>query len=250
MWQTNSASWHDYYNAELNAQLKVALDMGFFALMGTHYHFFGSLNEPGEREKVISFLDWLEGDYPYLHWFKGDELALFWDELGGISDIRQQNYNNFVSVSWSGSSVYGETVIILLQDATKEPAYCYVDDIATEWEKRDDRIFVRLPQLNAGEHTLEVHLTQTSGPVRLKDDWDIRFNKSNSLHIQHLFIDPTKLEVKLFDITGRHFFSGEASVGSGNQICTFQIPSIPSGSVIVRIYDSNEYITEKVVMLR
>jgi len=251
LWQTNSIAWHDTPDWYLNANLKLALDGGMFSMMGAHYYFFGSLKEPGAREVTIDLLNWLETDYPYLWWFKGDELACFWDELGAIRSVVQSSYNNYVRLDWEGASTLNETVMILLEDEKREPFACRIDGQYADFEKRKDRVFICLPNLDSGSHNLELYLKHKNASLRNEGEWNLRFSSANTLVVEHLFKESKPLNLYIYDAMGRLITSRHninVSIGTTNVF--FDVSSIPSGSMIVKIKYNNETVVRTLILTK
>lgn len=168
-----------------------------------------------------------------------------------ITDIVQTDYNDRISLSWSGKIKNGETIIIFLRKPNEAPLICLLDDIQISWEKRGDRILIELPDLGEGEHRLEILLYKDGFRLKPEGSWYIQLNSTNRLEINHVFVEPVTLNISIYDLSGRLIYSrGGFKTAIGYQKIYADVPMLPSGSFIVRIFDGREYIHKKLLVLR
>jgi hypothetical protein len=251
LWQTNSVAWYDDHDDRSIKNLKTTMDRGCFALLGAHCYEFGSLSKTGDREDAIMFLNWLETDYPYLHWFIGEELAEFWDELAEIKEIQQVGYNNNIGLTWEGKTTKDETIIIFLRDERSFPVNCFIDDIAVDWEKRSNRLFVRSPELGDGLHKMEITLNKEIKNQAYFQDWHVGISNGNLLEIEHLFEEDQTLDVTVYDTMGRrvHTFENQ-NIVRGSRKLMLNMPEMPSGPMIIKISIGQDEVVRKMVFVK
>jgi hypothetical protein len=238
IWHTQSIAWFDNPNFYMNEFLENSLDMGYFCLTGIHLHAMGN-PAPGYRKSAIQLFGWLETNYPYLHWFKGNQLAEFWDELGSISNIEQTGFGNEITLNWDGANSQDQTVIVHLNDSELSPVSCYVDGIITELEQRNSRIFIKLPELQIGHHelTLSLDSDNNSTPPRQTHRDFAKFN-GGFLSIYKFFDNPVLLQISLYDVLGRKVMSFDDILAEkGENHLSLPVSKLPAGVVFVKVED-------------
>ena len=252
MWQTHSVAWFDNPNFYMNDLLEKSMDLGNFALLGVHYHLFATLKVPGHRETTISLFNWLESSYPELYWFKGDELGEFWDELSSIRGIKQTGYRDRIILSWEGGTTLGETVMIILNDIKWKPFKCFIDGSFVDWDHRGQRIFIQLPDLDDGTHTLDIIMDKVwESGFEETSDWKVSIHSPNKIAISNLFENEGLFSVSIFNVLGKEVHSfQDIPFSLGRRTIYLPVGDMANGAYFVRIASGNREFTVPVVHIR
>jgi|GEM_PF-5298969 hypothetical protein len=225
--------------------------MGQFCLTGVHYHFLASLKTPEKYEETVGLFSWLDSEFPRMHWFKGDQLADFWDELGAITDISQESYQWGEKLEWAGSTTLDQTILIWLATDEVQVTECYVDGISISFEQRRQRVFVVLPDLDDGNHSLMAMLSREREADGESNEYQVVLNSMNKLTIFNIPKDAISLDIEIYDIMGRRikYLSNTNSLLPDKQI-HISLPELANGTYIVSIQREGLYINRRITVVR
>lgn len=254
LWQTGDAAWFDQElpvasfrlgrNQTMGQSdaLQMALDAGMFALIGAHYHLFGYVASPEAIQRARNLFAGLEGRYPDLHWFKGEEIANFWDELDQIHDIRQVSFTDPVAVSWEGASTLGETIILYQDEAA--PVRVTIDGTPAATKVRNGRTFITLPALGSGKHQLTA-VSATPGQPPVDDTrWTLVPEGGNAYRIGRIVGFEAEVSVNFADAMGRYIgVARNYRLGRGDQRIAITLPPTASGAYFVVIEESGSIVS-------
>ncbi|MDM7992340.1 MAG: hypothetical protein QUS11_03430 [Candidatus Fermentibacter sp.] len=160
IWGSNTVWWGDYPPAPYEYATTV-LDRGKHALLGCHPDRMFGWGSPAVFASIDSICSVFEG-MPHFGWMFPEDYGLFLEEEAGIAFTSLGNPGNLVTASFEGSAGPGLTFVTEVPDS-ETVLYVKLDGVSIPWEARSSRIFVVLPALPAGGHSVEACLQGPEG---------------------------------------------------------------------------------------
>jgi len=215
-----------------------------------HFHFLGARTE-GYYETALNLFAWLEYDYPYLHWFLGDELADYWDELSTVRNVHQTGSKRNLQFCWDGANTTHQTLLVMLASDSLNPVECVVDGIPVDAEKRGRRVFVQLPVLPEGSHQMNMRLSYTNAPsAELSSDYLVEYQSNRGMRLKHFFAETSTINFEVFDVTGRKLFSsGDMLIGQGTVDVHLPLDrTLAAGNYFLRINSNERTVVKRMIV--
>jgi hypothetical protein len=162
IWGTNTVWWADWGSPYEDSLLSTVMNRGKHGLLGGHpIAMLAGGTLPEAYARLDSICTSLETEYDNFGWLFPIEYGDFLEECYGITWNGITSSPGQLTVSFTGQATSGQTMVLLLPDGSFVEEVL-VDNEPIGWELRSNwRLFVILPVLSGGEHTLHASWTIT-----------------------------------------------------------------------------------------
>ncbi len=261
IWGTNTVWWGDFGVQQEDSLLSTVMNRGKHGLIGGHpYVMFAGGTSPEAYARIDSICSSLETEYDNFGWLFPIEYGDFLEECYGITWNGIASSPGQLTVSFTGQATSGQTIVLFLQDGS------IVEDILLDnepvsWELRSNqRLFVILPVLSGGEHTLNVFLTITG--IEAEGDEGIQpvLSIANPVSVNLIVMasglsSSSPFVLSIFDLSGRLVHRRtELTDSMGRLDESFDLKSqssvpLPGGLYIVNLKAGQTTISRSFVLL-
>ncbi len=243
IWETNTNWWCDSSYWQDPAMVEYILRRGELVLSGGHPLAVFPLNNQAQFEIVNGVFQQMESLFPDMQYFFPEEFADFCEESRRWWDVEAHSTPSSLSFTFYGAATYGQTIVAFLPDSSHVIASAFVDALPTEYTVRGNRIFIPLPDLTEGYHTVSLTtvlgIPPTSSRMHLPESvvFGMPFpNPCNAWLIVPMDLPKaSEVHYQLFDALGRMAARGTRFFPGGRQKLSLQVDALPSGAYFFRI---------------
>jgi hypothetical protein len=258
IWETNTNWWCDSSYWQDPAMVEFILKRGELVLSGGHPLAVFPLNNPAQFEIVNGVFQQMETQFPYMRYFFPEEFADFCEESRRWWDVETHSTPSSLTFTFYGSARHGQTIVALLPDSGGVISAAFVDSQTIPFYTRGNRIFVPLPDLPEGYHTVSlatvigVQPSDTDAHLPQRIAFGMPFpNPCNAWLILPVDLPKaTEVQYQLFDALGRTAARGSQSFPGGRQRLSLQVDALPSGKYFYRVQAEDLQSTGGVTILK
>jgi hypothetical protein len=241
VWETNTNWWADsaaWVDPELMVQVLLRGDL---ILGGAHPTGTFQPANPAHWDVVSGVFTDIENEFPYMQYFFAEEFADFCEESRTWWDVEFIDTDSSIELNFYGSAQYGQTAVATLANGSGVIFPPTVDFQPVDYEVRDNRVFIELPELDLGYHS--VVLTKgvgiNPGPQQLPETIHLGTPYPNPCNAWITFPmdlpSVTEVDYTITDVLGRTILNGKANQGSGQRRLSLHLDDLPSGVYLYRL---------------
>lgn len=257
LWETNTNWWSDEDSEFPPEMMLPILNRGELILAGGHPISTFKL-PPDSRFDIIDniFTD-LENQFPNMIYFFPHDFASFCEESRNWSDTECVWMDSSLEYRFYGSALYGQTIVAHILELSHVQLPPLIDDVPADYVIRQNRIFIPLPELQIGYHTVVLKtdpdlINIPPPPLPEKISINPPFpNPCNAVIVIPVELPHTaEVNYTFIDILGRTVLNGKTRQWAGYRNITLNVSLLSSGTYFYRIRAENVVKTGKLVLLK
>ncbi len=253
IWGSNTVWWGDYPPAPYEYAVTV-LERGKHALLGSHPDRMFGWGNPAVFAAIDSICSVFE-EMPHFGWMFPEDYGLFLEEEAGITFTSLRTAGGLVTADFEGSAGPGLTFVADVPDS-ETVLHVKLDGVSIPWEARSSRLFVVLPALSAGGHSVEVCLQDPEGVADGGEPVEATMVAANpcsgSMRLALSGLDGGgAVTLLVYDCAGRVVAEEPLDDTAGDTELTVELPGAPPGLYLaILVRQGSLPLTARTVLLR
>jgi len=258
VWETNHGWWCDEHNWYDPQVMYPVLSRGELVLGGGHPLTTFPLTNPQQYEIINDIFYQLEATFPYMKYYFPDDFGDFCEESRQWWDVEYVDGASALEYNFYGAAKENQTIVAELSDIGSAILPPVVDYQPVDYEIRGDRIFIELPELELGYHSVALEkgigVKRTGANTALPDKIHLGAPYPNPCNAWITFpLElPTAAEIQysLTDILGRIVNDGTIWRNSGYRRISLNLNDLASGIYFYQIRAANVVQKGKITLLK
>jgi len=242
IWGTNTVWWGDYPPAPYS-YAETVLARGKHALLGSHPDRMLGWGNPAVYAAIDSICTVFE-EMPHFGWLFPEEYGRFLQDASRLRFSSISRAGDSITADFSGGAAAGQTMAADIPGAF-EVIDVTLDGASLPFDRRSSRLFVVLPALSPGRHTLVIRIRGTGGvegpepgePPCIRVENPCR----GSIRLQFANLFPgNDLSIEVVDCAGRVVSrEGPLDLSEHGEGITIGMPGMPPGVYFVVLHSAD-----------